>query len=165
MRLYRAEYLLIVFAFTLILVNTPVSVKGQSADTIVAAEGISLSVDFGNGTVIQFDDLNGSNVLDVTQAQLDVVVQWYGPLAYVREIEGIAGQGQFGWQYWVNGEYASIAVNLFTLIDGDAIEWVYSGRVAQSQEDPTLIPGAMVVAVSGFGFMAIVYIQTTRRLK
>jgi hypothetical protein len=151
----------------LILLSLPVDTRAKHFDAITAAEGVSLSVDFGNGTIIQFYDLNGTTVLDVTSAVLKVQVQWFGPFAYIRAIEGIVGEGQYGWQYWVNGEFASVAVNLFTLEDNDTINWVYSGPESQSQlqYDPTLLPGIILVSVSAIGYIAIVYIQTSRRLK
>jgi hypothetical protein len=114
---------------------------------------------------LEFNDLNGSTVLDVTSEVVNVQVQWYGPFAYIRGIEGIVGEGQNGWQYWVNGEFASIAVNLYSLEDGDTVDWVYSGPVSQSQEDPTLLPGTLFVSIFGLGFIAMVYFQTTRRLQ
>ena len=87
------------------------SVNAQSgSEVIVAAEEITLTVDFGNGTTLEFSNLNGSNVLDVTSEVLNVQVQWYGPLAYIRGIEGVVGQGEYGWQYWVNGEFASASI-------------------------------------------------------
>jgi hypothetical protein len=151
---------------SLLLVIQPIGVLGESdTDTVSAAEGISVSVDFGNGTILEFNDLNGSTVLDVTSEVVNVQVQWYGPFAYIRGIEGIVGEGQNGWQYWVNGEFASIAVNLYSLEDGDTVDWVYSGPVSQSQEDPTLLPGTLFVSIFGLGFIAMVYFQTTRRLQ
>ncbi len=167
MNLHDWKYWWLLAIIPLILLNIPVNSHAENSEAIIAAEGISLSVDFGNGTIISFNNLNGSTVLDVTSAMVEVQVQWYGPLAYIREIEGIVGEGQHGWKYWVNGEFASIAVNLYTLENGDAIEWVYSGPSAetQSQEDPTLLPGASIVSTAGLGFILIVYIHTSRRLK
>ena len=123
-------------------------------------------MDFGNGTRLTFSDLSGSTVLEVTSEVLDVQVDWYiGPLAYVRGIEGVIGEGQYGWEYWVNGEFASVAVNLFKLEDNDLVEWVYSTPDSQPLQDPTLIPGASIISLSGFGFLVIVYIRTSRRLR
>lgn len=167
MNLYRAKYWWLLTIVPLILLSLPVNSLGESgSDVIIAAEGITLSVDFGNETTITFNDLNGSTVLEVTSEVFDVQVQWYGPLAYIRGIEGVVAGGQSGWEYWVNGEFASIAVNLYTLSNGNIIEWVYStaGSSIQSQQDPTLFPGVAFVLVSGIGFMAIVYIQTSRKL-
>ncbi|MHA2153325.1 MAG: DUF4430 domain-containing protein [Candidatus Thorarchaeota archaeon] len=148
-----------------LLVPSTGALRVRSTDTIIAAEGISVSVDFGNGTILEFDNLSGTTVLNVTSEVLNVQIDWYGPFGYIRGIEGVVGAGQTGWQYWVNGVFASVAVNLYFLNDGDSLEWVYSGPVTQIQEDPTLIPGATVVSISALGFIAIVYIQTSRRLQ
>lgn len=134
-------------------------------EAIVAAEGITLTVDFGNETIIDYNDLNGSSVLDVTSSVLDVEVQWYGSLAYIQGIEGLVGAGAEGWEYWVNGEFASTAVNLYLLEDGDTLLWKYTRPEPQSQYDPSFIPGMIFVSLSGVGFIAIVYIQTSRRIK
>ena len=151
----------------LILVTSSLNTSLAQADTehIEAAEGITLTIDFGNGTITIFDNLNGSSVLNVTSSVLDVDVQWHGSLAYIRGIEGLVGQGAEGWQYWVNGEFASIAVNLHLLEDGDSLLWKYTSPEPQSQYDPTFIPGVIIVSLSGFGFIAIVYVQTLRRMK
>lgn len=143
----------------------PTYVQAENAsDTILAADDISLTIDFGNGTILQFDNLTGSTVLEVTSSTFDIVVEWFGPFAYVRNIEGLVGAGEYGWQYWVNDVFASGAVNLYTLEEGDHVLWRYSAPVPQAQEDPSLIPGVIFVATSGLGFIAIVYIQTLRRL-
>jgi hypothetical protein len=136
-----------------------------SSDVILAAEGIRLTIDFGNGTIREYDSLNGSTVLEVTKSVLDVEVQWFGSLAYIRAIEGLVGQGEYGWQFWVNGEFASIAVNQYSLHNDDNISWVYSTPVQQHQEDPSLVPGIIIVSASGLGFIAIVYVSTSRRIQ
>ena len=146
------------------ILSSPLHVKGSS-DVVVAAEGITLTIDFGNGTTVDYYNLNGSTVLDVTSSVLDVEVQWYGPLAYIRGIEGLVGAGAEGWEYWVNGEFASIAVNLYTLEDNDSLLWRYTSPESQSQYDPTFIPGVIFVSFSGLGFIAIVYVNTSRRIQ
>jgi hypothetical protein len=138
-------------------------VQGNS-EIVVAAEGITLTVDFGNGTIREYNGLNGSTVLEVTSSVLEVDVQWFGPLAYIRGIEGLVGQGEYGWQFWVNGQFASVAVNQYLLHDNDSVSWVYSAPMPQ-QEDPSLIPGILIVSAAGFGFIAIVYINTSRRIQ
>jgi hypothetical protein len=144
----------------------PTNAQAENAlDAILAADDISLTIDFGNGTILQFDNLTGSTVLDITSSTFDIVVEWFGPFAYVRSIEGLVGAGENGWQYWVNDVFASSAVNLYTLDKGDHVLWMYSSPVPQSQEDPTLLPGIFVVATSGLGFIAIVYGRTQRRLQ
>lgn len=144
-------------------INTSLALPDSS--NITAAEGITLTVDFGNGTIFDYSNLNGSSVLNVTSSVLDVEVEWFGAFAYIRGIEGLSGEGAEGWEYWVNGEFASIAVNLYTLEDGDSILWKYTTPDQQSQYDPTFIPGVIIVSLSGVGFIAIVYVQTSRRIK
>ncbi len=144
------------------------SINASSADTgnevITLAEGITLTIDFGNGTTLEFHNLNGSTVLDVTSSVLSVEVQWYGTLAYIRGIEGLVGSGAEGWQYWVNGEFASIAVNLYSLEDGDSLLWRYTSPEPQSEYDPTFLPGVIFVSLMGIGFITLVYVQTSRRI-
>ena len=137
----------------------------SNSGAIIAAEGITLTVDFGNGTIREFNNLNGSTVLEVTSSVLEVEVRWFGSLAYIKGIEGFIGEGEYGWQYWVNDEFASIAVSLYSLEDNDIVSWVFSAPVSGTQQDPTFIPGLVIISLSGFGFIAIVYIQTSRRLK
>jgi hypothetical protein len=157
--------------YRVILVLVLITVMGLSkvspvqanSTTIIAAEGITLTIDFGNGTIREYSNLNGSTVLDVTSSVLDVDVQWFGTLAYVRGIEGLVGEGKNGWQYWVNGQFASVAVNQYVLHNNDTILWKYSAPPQLQQVDPSLVPGILFVLVAGLGFIAIVYIQTSRR--
>ena len=145
------------------LVNLSHAQSGSEA--IVAAEGITLRVDFGNGTIREFSNLNGSNVLEVTSSVFEVEIRWFGPLAYIKGIEGLVGGGEYGWQYWVNGDFASVAVNRYTLHDNDHVEWEYSTPAQQQVEDPSLVPGVIIVSTAGFGFIAIVYAGTSRRIR
>ncbi|TFG34726.1 DUF4430 domain-containing protein [Candidatus Thorarchaeota archaeon] len=138
--------------------------KGSS-EIKMAAEGIILSVDFGNGTIREFMDLNGSTVLDVTSSVLEVQIQWFGSLAYIKGIEGLIGEGEYGWQYWVNGELASIAVNLYLLDNNDNISWVYSTPNQHQTQDPSFVPGIIIVSAAGMIFIAVVYISTLRRIR
>jgi hypothetical protein len=140
------------------------SLVQASSEVATAAEGITLTIDFGNGTIGEYYDLNGSTVLEVTASVLEVDVQWFGSLAYIRGIEGLVGEGEYGWQFWVNGEFASVAVNQYLLNDNDVISWVYSTPNQHQQEDPSLVPGIITVSIAGLGFIAIVYIQTSRRI-
>ena len=107
------------------ILSRPGLAQGDS-EVILAAEDITLTIDFGNGTAREFNDLNGTTVLEVTSSVLEVEVQWFGPLAYIKSIEGLTGEGEYGWEYWVNGEFASIAVNLYSLENGDIVSWVFS---------------------------------------
>jgi hypothetical protein len=134
--------------------------------SLISATGITLTVDFGNGTTKEYADLAGNTVLEATSSVLDVEIQWFGPFAYIRSIEGFVGQGEYGWQYWVNGEFASVAVSHYMLGDDDEVEWVYSTPdQPQQQYDPSFVTGVFIVSSLGFGFIAIVYVGTSRRIK
>ncbi|MFW9957257.1 MAG: DUF4430 domain-containing protein [Candidatus Odinarchaeota archaeon] len=164
LKLRKPSIMLVLILVIVMSLSNPSRVQGSS-DFVLAAERITLTIDFGNGTIREYNDLNGSTVLEVTSSVLDVDIQWFGTLAYIRGIEGFVGEGEYGWQFWVNGEFASVAVNLYTLEDNDTIEWVYSTPNPQPVQDPTLIPGASIILISGIGFLAIVYVQSSRRLK
>ena len=136
----------------------------SNSGATIAAVGITLTVDFGNGTIREYSDLNGSSVLEVTSSVLEVEIRWFGPFAYIKGIDGFLGEGEYGWQYWVNGEFASVAVSHYLLSDNDDVAWVYS-TPTQRQQDPSLVPGIIIVSTAGFGFIAIVYIGTSRRIR
>jgi hypothetical protein len=38
----------------------------------------------------------------------------------------MANEGMVGWQYWVNEEYGTVAVDLYILVNGDEIEFRYA---------------------------------------
>jgi len=163
--LIRREVLISIGIVLLVVTSLSSIVHAQSnSGAITSAKGITLTIDFGNGTIRNYQNLNGSTVLDVTSSVLNVEVNWYGPLAYIRGIEGLVGEGAEGWEYWVNGEFASIAVNLYTLQDNDVLLWKYTRPELKSEYDPTFIPGVVFVLISGIGFIVIVYIQTSRRI-
>jgi hypothetical protein len=159
----KQSIILVLVLITVMSLSSSSQVQGNS-EVVVAAEGITLTIDFGNGTIREYNDLNGSTVLEVTSSVLEVEVQWFGPLAYIRGIEGLIGEGEYGWQFWVNGEFASVAVNQYLLYDNDHVSWVYSTPTQQQQQDPSLIPGILFVSAAGVSFIAIVYVQTSRRI-
>jgi len=65
-------------------------VQGKS-EIILAAEGITLTVDFGNGTIREYTNLNGTTVLEITSSVLDVEVEWFGLFAYIRAKDNMDG--------------------------------------------------------------------------
>lgn len=134
-----------------------------------AALGISLMIDFENGTVLNFSGLNGTNVLNVTRSVVDVEVQWSGNLAFVTSIGGLRQEQNHWWQYWVNNQYASVASNMYILIDGDSIEWRRTSSSSGSSNsdtqtaDITLVIGGITIAVIGIGFLLILHWRMSRR--
>lgn len=130
-----------------------------------AATGITLIVDFGNGTVVNRTGLSGANVLEVTQGEFEVEVDWYGPLAFVTAIDGLSSSGTNQWQYWVNGQYASSACNYYQLDEMDSIVW---NRTGSAYTGTSTGGGETLIAISlvaGFGLavLALLYIVVRRR--
>jgi len=73
----------------------------------------------------------GSSVYDVLKKSHAVVGANSTSMGvYVYSIDGLAekagGYSSAGWQYEVNGVYASKACNSFTVSDGDTVRWRYS---------------------------------------
>ena len=141
-----------------------VAVKTSSVPA--AASGITLIVDFGNGTVVSSSGLNGSTVLEITELAHSVDVDWYGSLALVTAIDGTSSIDGGYWQYWVNGEYASIACNLYELSDDDAVRWVrtnsaYTGPEASLSNNRLF--GIIFVAGFGVGTLLLLSIMVRRK--
>jgi hypothetical protein len=115
-----------------------------------AVTGIDLSIDFGNGTILAFSDLQGSDVLNVTMSVAEVEMTWQGDLAFVTSIDGVANQPLGGrwWQYWVNGELGGVAANKYQLLDTDSVVWRLA-ESAYSDHTNTSLDMGIVVGLLG----------------
>ncbi|TFF91613.1 DUF4430 domain-containing protein [Candidatus Thorarchaeota archaeon] len=124
-----------------------------------AASGLTLIVDFGNGTVLNTTDLAGTDVLEVTESQYILDINWYGSLAFVTSIAGTQNDATKAWQYWVNGIYASVACNIFEVSDGDTIVWNYTSSrfTGESRGQPSGDTLLGVALVGGFG-VAVLFV-------
>jgi hypothetical protein len=137
------------------------------------AIGVSLHIDFGNETTTIFEDVVGSNVLEVTEAVAVVQADWTGDLAFVYSINGVSSKQETGlwWQYWVNGEFASVAANHYDVQDNDTIVW----RFIDSQVEPptsteptdpglfgSLAIGSLGLGALGIVFLFVLYLMTKR---
>ena len=133
----------------------------------LSALGITLRIDFGNGTTVTFNGLSGTTVLNVTDSVVDVETNWAGDLAYIVSIDGVSQDQNHWWQYWVNGNYATVAANWFSLQDGDSVLWnrtVFGSQNTISTDiDSTLIEGGILLGVGGLGFMLLLYVRMSRR--
>ncbi|MHA2378326.1 MAG: DUF4430 domain-containing protein [Candidatus Thorarchaeota archaeon] len=156
----------------LLLVVAPGQVVGTTAlpqtQFTASATNISLQVDFGNGTVLNHQGLTGSDVLALTESVFSVEVSWYGNLAFLESIAGVANDQNEGrwWQYWVSGELGAVAANAYEVQDGDSVVWRYTSSQADNLEgkgpDSTVLLGAMILAGLGMGFLAILFIMRRR---
>jgi len=153
--------------FLVCILIIPFNVQGWNVESQYqpAATDVALSVDFGNGTVIHHSGLNASNVFNLTTKFFDVDVTWAGNLVYINAIDGIYRDDIHGWQYWVNGEYATVAANLYTLQDGDVVLWNLTSSQFQGSEEPdyTSLVGGTLLGIAGIIFLALLYRKTIRR--
>ena len=140
----------------------PSQIKTQS---IPAATGIDLTIDFGNGTVTSHSGLSAPDVYNLTVSLFEVDEVWAGDRVFINAIDGVQQDENHGWQYWVNGNYASIAANLYILEDGDSVLWnrTVSGFHGSIESDPTLIVGTVFLSLGGITFLALLYWRTRRR--
>jgi hypothetical protein len=96
---------------------------------------ITLILDFGNGTIETYTEITLTNSytssFDLLQskAEVDFYCRKFGNRLsfFVTGVNGLnedLSQGKF-WQFWVNGQYAQVASNVYVLSDNDVIEWKY----------------------------------------
>ncbi len=154
---------LIVLAILLALL--PRSVVAGTVQPIcnVAAVGVSLQIDFGNGTVSTYQSLDGTDVLNVTMKVALVEVTWYGSMAFVRSIADVENNPSAGkwWQYWVNGNLGGVAANLYSLVDSDTVVWKLTGSAFGTSEPASLQTLGVLIALST---VVIAAICPTKRL-
>jgi len=95
----------------------------QKPEPLESVNNISLSVDFNNGTVktrLNFTLDNGkTTAFDALDKWCEIDYDDLGWGIIVREIDNIRGN----WIYKINGFSPSIGASVFTLKDGDLIEW------------------------------------------
>ncbi len=152
----------------ILIIQTRASLSSASEMQTVAT-GISLTIDYGNGTVVSFNGLEGQTVLNITQSVADVQVDWFGDLAFVIAIDGVSNDADSNkwWQYWVNEEYASVACNKYQLSDNDSVIWRRQGsvitRTEPATDDPALVMAAIVVGLVGIISVTILYHRGARK--
>ncbi|MGY5880477.1 MAG: DUF4430 domain-containing protein [Candidatus Thorarchaeota archaeon] len=150
-----------------LLMVAPSSIQSSQSDAqfLPAATGIDLIVDFGNGTVASHTGLTATDVYNLTVSLFEVDTTWAGNRAYINAIDGVHRDENHGWQYWVNGNYASIASNLYILNEGDSVLWnlTISGFQESTEPDMTVVVGGVLLALGGFAFLALLYRRTIRR--
>ena len=152
---------LLAFALMVLPVDVEGHILGDSNDFKPRASGVMLQIDYGNGTTVVYDEVAGSNVLEVTESVALVQAEWTGDLAFVYSINGVSSKEETGlwWQYWVNGEFASIAANLRVVQDNDTIAWRFTD--SQVEQPTTTQPddpgqfGPLFIASAGLGSIGI----------
>jgi hypothetical protein len=156
----------------------PVDVSSHNAaisyNLMPKAIGVSLHIDYGNGTTSTHTEVEGLTVLDITESVAIIQVDWTGDLAFVYSINGVSSKEETGlwWQFWVNGEFSSVAANLYEVQDNDTIVW----RFTDSQVEPPsttppdsprqyapLAVASVGLGSLGVGFLAALYLLRRRK--
>jgi len=158
---------LITCMIVMLILVTPSNIQASQLDiqNSLAATGINLVIDFGNGTVASFSGLTGTTVYNLTIMLFEVDAQWAGDRVFINAIDGVYQDESHGWQYWVNENYASVASNLYNLYDGDSVLWnrTTSGFHSTTEPDMTLIAGGILLVTGGVVFLALLHKRTMRR--
>ena len=153
--------------FLIWLLIIPINVQGIQVENqfIPTATAVTLTVDFDNGTIVNFTGLSAPNVFNLTTMVFDVDARWAGNLVYIDAINGVYRDQTHGWQYWVNGNYATVAANLYTLHDGDFVLWNLTTSQYQGATEPdyTSLVGGALLGIAGIIFLALLYRRTIRR--
>ncbi|MCH7882934.1 DUF4430 domain-containing protein [Patescibacteria group bacterium] len=110
-------------------------VEQETVSTQEAIQRVSLMLDFGNGTIKTFRDIEwkqGMNVFDLLKSvagknNLEFSYKDYeGDLGvFIKSIDNLenSAEGNFWWQYWVNNKYGKVGSSNYILKPGDVIEW------------------------------------------
>ncbi len=154
-----------IFSIILVAVFSLVSQIPVSSGHHLSSTGISLSIHFANGTILSYEHLEGTTVLNVTESVVEVDVEWYGNLAYVESIAGVHEDDGGYWQYWVNDELGPVAANMYQLENGDSIDWKQPSLTETTP--PNSFDNALIVTIGatcllGIGFLLIIYLRVRR---
>lgn len=163
---------LLLLIVMLVIGPSDVIVEGVATRGILAAEGITLEIDFGNETILRFTDLNGTNALEITESAVSVEKEWYGEFVYVTAVAGVPNDAVNGlyWQYWVNDELAPVAANKYNLEENDVVSW---RRLSREENTSTsaipqdlevfLLVWTSLLSIIGVSFLGLLYFMKIRR--
>ncbi|MHA1754476.1 MAG: DUF4430 domain-containing protein [Candidatus Odinarchaeia archaeon] len=91
---------------------------------------INIGINYGNGTISWYNNtLAPKNTTALSATILVAIVNYtihpvYG--AYVTGINGVEGDSNHYWAFYINGEYASVGASSYIVLNGDTITWVYT---------------------------------------
>ncbi|MHA1772160.1 MAG: DUF4430 domain-containing protein [Candidatus Thorarchaeota archaeon] len=163
----RVKSAIIILIISVILLATPPTVSGTQ--NVQTATGVSVILDFGNGTILTFREVTADTVYNATRAVASVEADWYGDLVFVTSIAGVSNDPSRGlwWQYWVDGILGPVAANKYQLQNGNTVEWRFSPQnitskttsMTEPKTDSSLVIGVAMTAALGIGFLMILSIR------
>lgn len=162
--------MVLVICLVLVIVTpSSTTADGSASNHLPAASGITVTIEFGNGTEQSYSEVEGQTVLEATENVTSVDVDWYGNQAFVTSIAGVTNDAESGlwWQYWVNSELGSVAANRQQLNDNDTVIWrrippAFS-TPTQSSNDPSTLIALAILPVIGILLISIFYLRRRRK--
>lgn len=119
----------LVLAFGLWRINTP-KVTAPVEQPVVTRGDQSLAMpestpEAGVETV-SYQGVEGQTALELLKASHEVEVQSFGDLGeFVNSIDGVAGDADHYWSFYLNGEPATVGAGTYATKPGDVIEWKF----------------------------------------
>lgn len=166
MRVERLFLVALLFLLLCFIPGTGNVVGTQLQEFTLSGSDLTLTIDYGNSTIQTFSNLSGNTVYEVTASAVEIDGEWQNNLIFVTSIAGVTNNEEEGlwWQFWVNGELAPVAANLFQVEDGDSIEW--KRLPPETSETPLildLIGSFALVGSSSLAFLALLFTIRRRR--
>lgn len=106
---------------------------------------VTVRIDFGGEPetrTLELPHVSGTSLFDLMRfakedGDLEFESETAGDLPFVTAIEGVANEGLGGrnWQYWVDGEYATVGAGSFVPKPGTTVEWRYTKRASEEDEE------------------------------
>ena len=101
---------------------------------------ITLIIDFNNGTIETTLNITQENsftsVFDLIAFHNQIIYEMFNfgtsPSFIITSINDLGNNKQEAnyWQYWVNEEYAMVAINEYQLENNDTVTWIYGSNLA-----------------------------------
>lgn len=89
------------------------------------ATNITVTIDYGNGTIEDHFDLTSKTILSALQTVAVVTIATSSFGDYVDAINGLFGDASHGWTYQVNNVTIWDAASDYILENNDRVLWVY----------------------------------------
>jgi hypothetical protein len=100
---------------------------GEVNEPLKQVENINLVVDYGNGTIREWENFDLSNynttAFDTLKKWCEVEYTDYGDMGVL--IESVDGK-RGNWRYSINGEFPGVSSNKYNLKNGDTVNWIFS---------------------------------------
>ncbi len=107
-----------------------VSTEVEITDERQTAPLVTVIIDYGDGTVIEYGDIPAGNPYDAAlnvaiDNDIDIQTKQYDFGVLVESIDGKVNSAEQAWIYYINGQSGSVAAIEYELATGDRVEWKF----------------------------------------